>query len=128
MKALFISDDGDNDDTFIKVAKQYAEGVYATGPKDVSKNMLTKEYNDKHKAEFKADAGAFFDNAVAASMALLTAIKNAGSTDYDAIVKSLRTKEANTPLGNVKFDNRGDAIGVGFAMYQVQNGQYVELK
>ena len=128
MKALFISDDGVKDDTFIKVAKQYAEGVYATGPKDVSKNMLTKEYNDKHKAEFKADAGAFFDNAVAASMALLTAIKNAGSTDYDAIVKSLRTKEANTPLGNVKFDNRGDAIGVGFAMYQVQNGQYVELK
>ena len=127
MKTYFISDDGVKDDTFIKVAKQYAEGVYATGPKDVSKNALTKVYNDKHKAEFKSDAGAFFDNAVSATIALLTAIKNAGSTDYDAIVAALRTKEANTPLGSIKFDNKGDAIGVGFAMYQVKNGQYVEL-
>jgi branched-chain amino acid transport system substrate-binding protein len=128
MKVHFISDDGVKDDTFIKVAKKYAEGVYATGPKDVSKNALTKEYTDKHKKEFKSDPGAFFDNAVSATIALLTAIKNAGSTDYDAIVKALRTKEADTPVGSIKFDERGDAIGVVFSMYQVKNGQYVELK
>ncbi len=128
MDTIFISDDGVKDDTFIKVAKQYAEGVYATGPKDVSKNPLTKEYNMKHKEKFKSDAGAFYDNAVSAAIALLTAMKNAGSTDYDAIVKALRTTEANTPVGSIKFDDRGDAIGVGFAMYQVQNGKYVELK
>jgi branched-chain amino acid transport system substrate-binding protein len=33
-----------------------------------------------------------------------------------------------TPLGNISFDKKGDAIGVGFSMYQVQNGKYVELK
>jgi branched-chain amino acid transport system substrate-binding protein len=128
MKTIFISDDGVKDDTFIKVAKKYAEGVYATGPKDVSKNPLTKEYNDKHKMEFKSDPGAFFDNAVSAAIALLTAIQNAGSTDYDAIVNALHTKEVETPVGKIKFDKRGDAIGVGFAMYQVKNGQYVEVK
>jgi branched-chain amino acid transport system substrate-binding protein len=128
MKTIFISDDGVKDDTFIKVAKKYAEGVYATGPKDVSKNPLTKEYNDKHKMEFKSDPGAFFDNAVSAAIALLTAIQNAGSTDYNAIVNALHTKEVETPVGNIKFDKRGDAIGVGFAMYQVKNGQYVEVK
>jgi len=128
MKTIFISDDGVKDDTFIKVAKKYAEGVYATGPKDVSKNPLTKKYQDKHKMEFKSDAGAFYDNAVSAAIALLTAIQNAGSTDYDAIVSALRTKEADTPLGKIKFDNRGDAIGVGFAVYQVKKGQYVEVK
>jgi branched-chain amino acid transport system substrate-binding protein len=128
MKTIFISDDGVKDDTFIKVAKKYAEGVYATGPKDVSKNPLTKEYNDKHKKEFKSDPGAFFDNAVSAAIALLTAIQNAGSTDYNAIVNALHTKEVETPVGNIKFDKRGDAIGVGFAMYQVKNGQYVEVK
>ncbi len=128
MKTIFISDDGVKDDTFIKVAKQYAEGVYATGPKDVSKNPLTKEYTEKHKAEFKSDPGAFYDNAVSAATALLTAIQNAGSTDYDAIVNALRTKEVDTPVGSIKFDNSGDAIGVGFAMYQVNNGQYTEVK
>lgn len=128
MKTIFISDDGVKDDTFIKVAKKYAEGVYATGPKDVSKNPLTKEYLEKHKAEFKSDPGAFYDNAVSAAIALLTAIQNAGSTDYDAIVKALQTKEVDTPVGSIKFDGRGDAIGVGFAMYQVKNGAYVEVK
>ena len=128
MKTLFISDDGVKDDTFIKVAKKYAEGVYATGPKDVSKNPLTKEYTEKHKAEFGSDPGAFFDNAVSAAIALLTAIQNAGSTDYDAIVNALHTKAVETPVGNIKFDKKGDAIGVGFAMYQVKNGQYVEVK
>jgi branched-chain amino acid transport system substrate-binding protein len=33
-----------------------------------------------------------------------------------------------TPLGNIRFDERGDATGVGFSMYQVKNGVYVELK
>jgi len=42
MNTIFISDDGVKDDTFIKVAGQNAEGVYATGPADVSSNPLTK--------------------------------------------------------------------------------------
>ncbi len=128
MKAAFISDDGVKDDTFIKVAQKYAEGVYASGPKDVSSNPMTVSYLAKHKAKFNADPGAFYDNAVAAAYALLGAIENAGSTDYDAIVKALRTKEVETTLGSIKFDDRGDAIGAGFAMYQVQNGVYVAVK
>jgi branched-chain amino acid transport system substrate-binding protein len=128
MKTIFISDDGVKDDTFIKVAKKYAEGVYATGPKDVSKNPLTIKYVAECKAKFSKDPGAFFENAVSAAIALLSAIQNAGSTNYDAIVNALHTKAVETPLGDIKFDDRGDAIGVGFAMYQVQNGKYVELK
>jgi branched-chain amino acid transport system substrate-binding protein len=38
MDTIFISDDGVKDDTFIKVAGEYAEGVYATGPRDVTQN------------------------------------------------------------------------------------------
>jgi branched-chain amino acid transport system substrate-binding protein len=34
----------------------------------------------------------------------------------------------DTPLGKIKFDKKGDAIGTGFAMYQVRNGVYVEVK
>ncbi len=128
MDTIFISDDGVKDDTFIKVAKEYAEGVYATGPKDVSSNPLTQKAIADHKAEFNSDPGAFYENAYAATLALLTAIENAGSTDYDAIVKALHTQEAVTPLGSIKFDERGDAIGVGFAVYQVKDGMYVEVK
>ncbi|MBN1932384.1 MAG: branched-chain amino acid ABC transporter substrate-binding protein [Desulfobacterales bacterium] len=128
MKTIFISDDGVKDDTFIKVAQKYAEGVYATGPKDTSKNPLAIAANEAHKKEFGAEPGAFFLNAYAATQALLNAIEKAGSTEYEAVSKALRTEYVETPLGKIRFDDRGDAIGVGFSIYQVQNGVYVELK
>ncbi len=129
MDTVFISDDGVKDDTFIKVAGEYAEGVYATGPKDVSKNPLAIEATEWHKKTYNADPGAFFLNGVAATQALLNAIEAAGGTDdYKAIIEALRTKEVETPLGSIKFDDHGDAVGVGFLMYQVKSGVYVEVK
>jgi branched-chain amino acid transport system substrate-binding protein len=126
--AIFISDDGVKDDTFIKVAGEYSEGVYATGPKDVAKNPMTVKARAAHQKEYKADPGPFFENAYAAALALLNAIEKAGSTDYDAVIKALTTTDVETPLGAIRFDERGDAIGVGFSMYQVKDGVYVELQ
>jgi branched-chain amino acid transport system substrate-binding protein len=128
MDAIFISDDGVKDDTFIKVAKEYAEGVYATGPQDVSKNPMAVTAKDEHRKKYGEDHGAFFLEAYAATLALLNAIEKAGSTDYDALSKALKTQDVGTPLGKIRFDDKGDPLGVGFAMYQVKNGQYVELK
>lgn len=127
MDTIFISDDGVKDDTFIKVAGEFAEGVYATGPKDVTQNPMTIAARQAHLETYGSDAGAFFENAYAAALALLNAIGKADSTDYDAINKALTTEYVETPLGNISFDEKGDAIGVGFSVYQVQNGQYVEV-
>jgi branched-chain amino acid transport system substrate-binding protein len=128
MDTIFISDDGVKDITFIKVAGKYAEGVYATGPKDVSRNPLAISANEAHKKLYRSDPGAFFLNAYAAAQALLNAIEKAESTDYHKISQALRTEYVSTPLGKIRFDNRGDAIGVGFSMYQVRNGEYVEVQ
>lgn len=128
MNIIFISDDGVKDDTFIKVAGKYAEGVYATGPKDVSTNPLAIAANKAHKNTYGSDPGAFFLNAYAAAQALLNAVDKAGSTDYNAVSKALKSEYVDTPLGKISFDEKGDAIGVGFSMYQVQNGVYVEVK
>jgi len=128
MKTTFISDDGVKDDTFIKVAGKYAEGVYATGPRDTSKNPLTIAATEAHKKAYGADPGAFFLNAYAATQALLNAIKKAGSTDYDKVSAALKTEYVETPLGKIKFDEKGDATGIGFSIYQVKDGVYVEVK
>ncbi|NTU60595.1 MAG: branched-chain amino acid ABC transporter substrate-binding protein, partial [Deltaproteobacteria bacterium] len=127
MKTLFLSDDGVKDDTFIKVAGKDAEGVYASGPKDVSKLPLAQKANDDYKKLFGKDPGAFYLQAYAGTLAILNAIKEGGSTDYAAIEKALRTKPVDTPLGKIKFDKRGDAIGVEFSMYQVKGGKYAEV-
>lgn len=121
MSTAFVSDDGVRDDTFIKVAGKDAEGVYASGPPVAEK--IAAAYKKAHGKE----PGAFYSQAYAGTLALVNAIKQAGSTDYDALVKALQTKQADTPLGKIMFDKRGDAIGVGFAMYQVKNGKYVQV-
>jgi branched-chain amino acid transport system substrate-binding protein len=128
MQTSFISDDGVKDDTFIKVAGAYAEGVYATGPKDTSKNPLAVAATEAHKKEFGSDPGAFFLNAYTATLAIANAIQKAGSADYDALSKTLKSEYVETPIGKISFDERGDAIGAGFSVYQVQKGAYVEVK
>lgn len=128
MKTIFISDDGVKDITFIKIAGQYAEGVYATGPTDTTKNLLAIAAIDAHKAAYGSDPGAFFLNAYSAATALLEGIQAAGTTDFASVSKALRNTYFNTPLGRISFDERGDAIGVGFAVFQVRDGQYVEVK
>jgi branched-chain amino acid transport system substrate-binding protein len=128
MKTYFISDDGVKDDTFIKVAGRYAEGVYATGPKDTTRNPLAVAAIAAHKKQFGAEPGSFFLNGYAAAQALLQAIEKAKSTNAEAVMKALRTYPVRTPLGKIRFNTRGDAVGIGFSMYQVKNGVYVEVK
>ena len=128
MDTVFISDDGVKDDTFIKVAGEFAEGVYATGPVDTSTNPIAVEAIEMHKAEYGEEPGAFFLNAYAATLALLNAIEKSGSTEYDVLTNTLQSEWVATQLGIIKFDDKGDAIGVGFAMYQVQKGQYVTVE
>ena len=128
MDTHFVSDDGVKDVTFIKVAGEFAEGVYASGPMDVSDLPLYQAAVQAHKDVHGEDPGAFFKEGYAATMALLNAIEEAGSTEYDAIEKVLRSKYVDTPVGSISFDGRGDAIGVGFSMYRVVNGKYIEQK
>ncbi|NLY41422.1 MAG: branched-chain amino acid ABC transporter substrate-binding protein [Desulfovibrionales bacterium] len=128
VEVKFISDDGVKDDTFIKVAGADAEGVYASGPQDVSSLEMNKAARAAHVAKFNAEPGAFFDNAYAAIQALVNAIDKADSTDSAKIMEALRTENVDTSVGTIKFDARGDAEGVGFSMYQVQGGKYVVVQ
>ena len=128
MNIAFISDDGVKDQTFIDVAGSYAEGVYASGPIDTSTNPLAIQAAEAHRQKYGEEPGAFFLNAYAATQALLNAIDKADSTEYEAIMKALRSEYVETSLGNISFDEKGDAIGIGFSVYQVQNGEYVQVQ
>ncbi len=128
MKIAFLSDDGVKDASFIKVAGAAAEGAYMTGPRDLSSNPLNAAATAEFKAAYGEDPGAFFHEGYAAALALLNAVEQAGSTEYAAVTKALQTKYVETPVGKIKFDAKGDAEGVGFSVYQVEGGQFKELK
>jgi branched-chain amino acid transport system substrate-binding protein len=123
----FVSGDGVKDESFIEVAGDSAEGVYATGPRDTAGNPVAEAARDAHVEEYGEEPGPFFMNAYSAALAIVNAIEAAGSTDPDAVMEALRSESVDTPVGSISFDDAGDAIGVGFAIYQVQDGVYVEL-
>ncbi|HJB66776.1 MAG TPA: branched-chain amino acid ABC transporter substrate-binding protein [Candidatus Mailhella merdavium] len=122
-----IGPDGLKDMGFVQLAGEDAEGVYASGPTDTSANPLSIYYAKKHQEKFGTAPGAFFDNGVAATIALLNAINVAQSTDTDKIMEALRNTEVDTPIGRIKFDEKGDAIGVGMSIYKIEGGQYKEV-
>ena len=128
MDAVFMGCDGVKDDTFIKVAGKYAEGVYATGPRDTSSNAMAQKAKKQHQDTYGSDPGAFFDNAYAATQAILNAIEKAGSTEFEAVAKALRTEDVDTTLGKIRFDENGDATNIGFSVYRVKDGTFVEVK
>lgn len=128
MKTLFISDDGVKDATFLKVAGQYAEGVYATGPSDVSGNPITQQYRKAYTDKYGETPGAFFDNAVAATLVLINAAEQAATLDATGLTEALRTHAAATPFGELSFDAHGDASGVGYTMYTVKDGAFAQVK
>ncbi len=127
MDLAFIGGDGVKDETFISVAGDAAEGVYATSPVDTSSNPIAQKAIKQHKDKFGEEPGAFYLNAYAAAQAVTNAIDAADSTEYDAVMKALKSEYVETPLGSISFDEKGDAVGVGFAMNQVKNGSYQEL-
>jgi len=128
VKAAFIGPDGIKGDGFLEIAGKDAEGVYATGPMDVTQYPENKEARAAYQAKYGKEPGTFFDQGYAAMQAALAAIQAAGGTDYAAVEKALRSNYVNTAVGRIKFDAKGDAEGVGFSVYQVQNGAFAEVK
>ncbi|MGD9368368.1 MAG: branched-chain amino acid ABC transporter substrate-binding protein [Desulfobacteraceae bacterium] len=126
LNTAFISGDGIKDDSFIAGAGAYAEGVYATAPKDTSKLPQSVAALDAYRKTFQSEPGPFFLNAYAATLALVNAVEKAGTTDYTAVLKMLKTEFVQTPLGKIGFDRKGDPKGVGFSVYQVRNGVFIE--
>lgn len=120
----FASFDGIKDEAFIKVAGKDAEGVYATGPTDTSKNPLTLEYRSKFKKAEGTEPGSFFDNGVAAALAIVNALDKAETLDADAITAALRANKVDTPFGPISFDEFGDPLGIGFDLYTVKGGMF----
>ena len=126
VNTVVIGPDGLKDDAFIKMAGEAAEGVYCSYPKDTASLPIYKEARQGHIDMFNAEPGSFYYNAYSAMLALINAIKEAGSTETAKIVESLHTKKVSTPLGDLVFNKSGDAAGLALSVYQIKGGKFVE--
>jgi branched-chain amino acid transport system substrate-binding protein len=55
------------------------------------------------------------------------AVEQAGSTDLDAVIEALHGNQFETVLGTTSFDDKGDAIGPNYVMYEWRDGEIEEL-
>lgn len=123
----FLGPDGVKDETFLKMTGKDGEGVYASYPKDTTTLPQYQKAREAHLKAHGAEPGFGYYNAWAATEALLDAIAKTGSTETAKLNKALRENYVDTPLGSIRFNDKGDAAGMALSIYQVKDGKFVEL-
>lgn len=123
----FFSCEGVKTNQFISNAGANAEGAYVTSYPDISTNMIARSAAEAHFSLYGEAPGLFFYNAYSAAICLIEAIDRTDSMDTTLLLDALKTQSFSTPIGTTRFDENGDVIGLGYAVYQVQGGQFVEV-
>jgi branched-chain amino acid transport system substrate-binding protein len=118
--AYFISGDGVKDPSFLKIADKYALEFYVSAPVDVSKVPKAQSVTADYRELYGNDPGTFSLQAYAAVQALAEAIKQAGGTDFNQVAAAMKQVQIESSLGQIGFDENGDVVGAGFAMFQVR--------
>ncbi|MDL2285220.1 branched-chain amino acid ABC transporter substrate-binding protein [Desulfovibrio sp. OttesenSCG-928-F07] len=124
-----VAPDGIRVESFLRLAGKAAEGTFASGTRDLSDSPMYIEATEAHQKMFGTPPPAqFYMQGYAAALAAVNAIDKAGSDrDVNKMLEVLRTDYVDTPLGKIRFDQKGDAEGVGFALFKVVNGKFVEV-
>ncbi len=134
----FVSDDGVYGTQFIDLAGANAEGVYCTSAAEPPASTAKDDFDARYEEKFGVAAGALSPYswfAYDSTMVIIEAIKKvaivSGGKLYiprAALVEAVRATSGYAGLtGDITCDATGECKRGGFAVYQVQNGEWVEL-
>lgn len=126
MSAPFMSGDGSIDPKFVEIAgDKSAEGTYLTFSPDPKNIPSAKTFIDKYTAKY-GELGPYSIYAYDAMNILLTAIKDAGTTDGKTVTDKLHSSEFSGSLGKFRFTERGDVAGSPYVVWITKNGKFEE--
>jgi len=130
IKAVLIGPDMIHSDEMVKIAGSAAEGTLASsGGMPLDKMPGGADYVARYKKRFGTEVELYSPYAYDGTMAVLQAMKRAGSTDphqYLAALKSTQMKGVTT--NELAYDEHGDLKYGGVTVYKVTNGQWVALQ
>lgn len=121
-----VGSDSWSDPGLIEVGGDAVEGAYFTDHVSIKAEKLSK-FVENYKNKFGQDPGAFSVLAYDSVYIIAEAIKNAGSTDSDAIKDALKSLDADCGTTHYKFDENRDPIK-SVVINQVKNGQFEFVK
>jgi branched-chain amino acid transport system substrate-binding protein len=85
------------------------------------------DYRNGFRAAFGQDPEYHNAEATAACLAMVLAVRNAGSTDADKVRDALARLDEQSFFGPLKFNNRGENITKPMSVVQIQNGKLVTV-
>ncbi|RFC63360.1 branched-chain amino acid ABC transporter substrate-binding protein [Fulvimarina endophytica] len=127
MDTIIMSGDALVTDEYWAITGDAGQGTLMTFSPDPRNNEQAKPIVEKLEAEGKTTEG-YVLYTYAAIQAWADAVKQAGSTDYDAVVGALNEGSFSTVIGDLSFDDKGDVTLPGYVMYEWDNGKYAELQ
>ena len=108
---------------FWTIAGNDGEGTLMTFSPDPAKDPKNADIVKKF-----ADAGTKAEGYVlytyASIQAWAEAVKTAGTTDFEPVVKALSEGKFSTVIGEIDFDDKGDVTLPGYVVYKWSNGAY----
>ncbi len=122
----FLSGDGTIDTKFIEIAgDKAAEGTYLTFGPDPKNIPAAKDFIEKYQKKF-GELGPYSLYAYDAINMLLTAAKEAGTTQGKPIVEKLHSMEFASSFGKVRFTEKGDVSVAPYVVWITRNGKFEE--
>ncbi len=124
----FVTTSGFAAPEFASIAGAATEGTVFPFPPDPSKNPAAAGVLDAFKAEGQVPDG-FTLFSYATIQALAEGVHRAGSTDGKKVTAALRDGAAiDTVIGPLKFDQKGDAIGITYEIDIWKGGKYGKME
>lgn len=126
IKSPFMSGDGTIDPKFIEIAgSQAAEGTYLTFSPDPKNIPSATGFIEKYRAKY-GETGPYSIYAYDAANIMLTAIKQANTTEGKIIIDKLHSMEFSGAIGKIRFDEKGDVTNAPYVVWITKNGKFVE--
>jgi branched-chain amino acid transport system substrate-binding protein len=110
-------------DEFIEIAGQAGDGALMTYPPDPARGTEAVDVVES-LAQRNILAEGYTLYAYAAVEAWAAAASAAGSIDFDDVAKALSSETFETVVGEVTFDEKGDANLPAYVVYQWLDGEY----
>ena len=118
LKTQFMGPEGVGNASLSNIAGDAAEGMLVTTPKRYDQDPANQGIVDALKADKKDPSGPYVWITYAAVQSLATALERTGSDEPLALVKDLKANGANTVIGPLNWDEKGDLKGFDFGVFQ----------
>ncbi len=118
LKTQFMGSEGVGNASLSNIAGDAGEGMLVTMPKRYDQEASNKAIVDALKADKKDASGPYVWITYAAVQSLATGMERSGSTEPADIIKDLKEHGADTVIGPLNWDEKGDLKGFDFGVFQ----------